>query len=81
MVATCHQRRKEMARAHAKRASYCTCGKVVHGNGGEHMHREMHKRKGDGHYYMTYTAYCERKKLKEMTAHLEKKPFDGGPHF
>jgi len=50
-----------MAQAHAKRASYCTCGKTVHGNGGEWMHAQMHKRKADGHYYMTYSEYCRRR--------------------
>jgi hypothetical protein len=59
-------RRKEMAKAHAKRAWYCTCGKIVHGNGGEHMHREMHARKGDAHYYMTYSDYLLRKAAAEL---------------
>jgi hypothetical protein len=76
MVAANYQRRTEMARAHAKRASYCTCGKVVHGNGGSHMHRAMHKRKDDGHYYMTYSAWCDRQKLKAATVHLPKRPLD-----
>lgn len=54
-------RRLAMRRAHARRASFCTCGKVVHGNGGRTSHRAMHKRKGDSHYYMTPTAYARRR--------------------
>jgi hypothetical protein len=61
-------RRKAMRRAHARRAYCCTCGKIVHGNGGENAHRQMHIRKGEwkrdftgaivndtGHFYMTTT--------------------------
>jgi hypothetical protein len=60
-----NQRRLEMARAHAKRAYHCTCGKKVHGNGARHMHKAMHVRKGEwridsGHYYMTYSEYIHR---------------------
>jgi hypothetical protein len=54
-------RRLAMRRAHAKRAYYCTCGKTVHGNGARSMHREMHIRHSDGHYYMTATEYERRK--------------------
>jgi len=28
-------------------AAYCTCGNVVHGNGGKNSHRAMHKRRND----------------------------------
>ena len=61
-----NQRRLEMARAHAKRAHHCTCGKTVHGNGAEFMHRQSHERKGEwrtvgGHYYMTYIEWMRRK--------------------
>lgn len=55
-------RRLAMRRAHTKHKSYCTCGKVVSGNGGRHAHRAMHERKSDGHYYMTYSEW-ERRRL------------------
>lgn len=32
------------AAGHAKRAYYCTCGKVVHGNGARFQHGAMHNR-------------------------------------
>ena len=68
-----NQRRLEMARAHAKRASYCTCGKVVHGNGGAHHHKASHERKGEwrtdgGHHYMTYSEYMIRQNDAELAA-------------
>ena len=78
--ATSHQRRKEMARAHAKRSYHCTCGKTVHGNGAEFAHKAMHVRKGEwkrdatgavvnehGHYWLTYTAWLEQQKLQART--------------
>lgn len=55
-------RRLAMRRAHVKNKGYCTCGKVVRGNGGIHNHREMHKRLADGHYYMTYSAWLDRQR-------------------
>lgn len=55
-------RRLAMRRAHARRASHCTCGKTVHGNGGRTAHSAMHKRKADGHYFMTATAYENRQR-------------------
>lgn len=59
--ATDSTRRKAMAQAHAKYVNYCTCGKNVSGNGGRYQHSQMHKRKNDGHYYMTYSEYQRRK--------------------
>lgn len=56
-------RRLAMRRAHARRAYHCTCGKTVRGNGGYKMHGAMHKRRQDGNYFMTATAY--EKWLKE----------------
>jgi Ni/Co efflux regulator RcnB len=66
-------RRLAMRRAHARRAYYCTCGKVVHGNGGENSHRQMHVRRGDwkrdftgsvvnehGHTYVVREEYERR---------------------
>lgn len=38
-----------MRRGHTKHRDYCTCGRSVCGNGGRHAHREMHRRKKDGH--------------------------------
>lgn len=55
-------RRLAMRRGHLRNKGYCTCGKVVSGNGGIHSHREMHKRRADGHYFMTYSAWLDRKK-------------------
>lgn len=68
-------RRLAMRRAHARRAYYCTCGKIVYGNGGYAAHQSMHLRKGDwkwrgraiaapdGHFYMTQSEYERRQKL------------------
>lgn len=53
-------RRLAMRRAHARRVSHCTCGKNVAGNGGRTSHSAAHKRRGDGHYYMTYSEYERR---------------------
>lgn len=50
-------RRLAMRRAHTKHKDYCTCGKVVCGNGGKASHREMHERKGDGHHPITEDAW------------------------
>lgn len=55
-------RRLAMRRAHTKHRGYCTCGRVVCGNGGIHNHGQMHKRRKDGHYFMTYSAYMESQK-------------------
>ena len=61
----------ERAKNHVKHKGYCTCGKVVSGNGAIYQHREMHKRRrqwcdpmlidGGGFYYMTYSAWTARK--------------------
>lgn len=45
------------AQAHAKHAFYCTCGKIVSGNGGKYNHRQMHERAGDTHCYITQTSF------------------------
>ena len=52
-------RRLARARAHAKRISYCTCGATPAGNGGRSSHAAMHKRRADGHWYMTYSLWCD----------------------
>lgn len=46
-----------MRRAHTKHKTYCSCGKVVCGNGGRASHRDMHERKGDGHRAMFEDAW------------------------
>lgn len=51
--------RKRMASAHARHASYCSCGKIVHGNGGHYQHRAMHERRGDDHRYVSSRRYEE----------------------
>ena len=48
---------REKAQAHAKHAYFCSCGYVVHGNGARAKHRDMHKRKDDGHSYWSHTAW------------------------
>lgn len=50
-------RRLAMRRAHVKYRYYCTCGRVVCGNGGRASHRTMHVRAGDGHRYITQGAW------------------------
>lgn len=35
----------DKARAHARIAYWCTCGKVVHGNGGKWSHAQKHRRR------------------------------------
>jgi hypothetical protein len=52
--------RLRMRTAHAKYAYYCTCGKVVHGNGGRASHEYMHERKQDGHRFVTERSFRER---------------------
>jgi hypothetical protein len=51
--------RLRMRRAHAKRAYYCTCGKIVHGNGGRASHFDMHERRGDGHHRISGSHWNE----------------------
>lgn len=66
-------RRLAMRRAHARRSYHCTCGKTVHGNGGYKMHSAMHKRRSDGHTYMTATEYERRRKEAAATTNSEQK--------
>jgi hypothetical protein len=37
--------RRARASRHAQRSHYCSCGKIVRGNGGEAAHKEMHLRR------------------------------------
>jgi len=50
-------RRLAIRRAHTKHRDCCTCGMVVHGNGGRYVHTEMHKRRKDGHHAVTWTIW------------------------
>ena len=64
------------ARAHAKRAHHCSCGQIVHGNGGKASHAAMHERNGDGwirdmrpegHHYISREQH--RTKFPEQYTH------------
>lgn len=46
-----------MRRAHTKHKDYCSCGRVVYGNGGRAIHRAMHERKKDGHRPLVEDAW------------------------
>jgi len=46
-----------MRRAHVKHKGFCSCGKVVCGNGGRAAHRDMHERRGDGHRFLVEDAW------------------------
>ena len=52
--------RLRMRRAHANHAHYCSCGKVVNGNGGKAGHEYMHERRKDGHTWLTRAAWLAR---------------------
>jgi hypothetical protein len=49
--------KRESAREHAKHPHYCSCGKVVHGNGAKAAHRAAHERRGDRDRYVTHDAW------------------------
>jgi hypothetical protein len=53
-------RRLAMRRKHATYAHFCSCGRVVFGNGAQASHRAMHERRGDGHHYLIRSAWVER---------------------
>ena len=57
--------RRRMASAHANHEFYCTCGKIVRGNGGRAGHAWMHERRGDGHYYTSSTRWHEIRRWRE----------------
>lgn len=68
--------RRAKARRHAERAHYCSCGKVVWGNGGKSSHAAMHARKGDGyvrgvrpdgHGYISRDAFHQKFPAAETT--------------
>ena len=56
---------KAKARAHAKREHYCSCGKVVWGNGGKSSHAAMHARRHDGFHRITPEVWRARFDTKE----------------
>jgi hypothetical protein len=43
---------RQRASAHAKHPYYCSCGKIVFGNGGKAGHAYMHERRTDGHRWI-----------------------------
>ena len=60
--------RRQRASAHARHGHYCSCGKVVFGNGGKASHEAMHVRRRDwkhgpqgafatGFHWLTHTAW------------------------
>jgi len=49
-------RAKAKARAHAKRAYFCSCGVTVHGNGARFSHANMHARRQDAHHWVSQPA-------------------------
>ncbi len=51
---------RHRARAHARRAYCCSCGRVVHGNGAKHSHRAKHQRAGDTHGYISMEEFDRR---------------------
>lgn len=49
----------QRAKAHARHAYFCSCGKIVHGNGAKAQHKAMHQRDLDGHRWVTSQHYGE----------------------
>jgi hypothetical protein len=66
-------RRLAMRRAHANHASFCSCGKIVHGNGATAMHRAMHKRRNDGHHYLVEDHWRAKVAAGEIISQTGKK--------
>lgn len=58
---------REKAKRHALHKAFCSCGKVPHGNGGKYQHREMHRRRGDGHRYVHETEFRRRERDNDWT--------------
>lgn len=52
-------RRLAMRRAHTKHKGFCTCGKVVAGNGRKN-HLRMHHRRGETHTFLVEDAWNKR---------------------
>jgi hypothetical protein len=43
--------------AHAKHPTYCSCGRLTHGNGARAAHQAMHDRADDGHRRVTQRTF------------------------
>ncbi len=50
---------------HARRAHYCSCGKIVRGNGGQSAHQAAHDRRNETDNFITVDAY--RAKFPEVS--------------
>lgn len=50
-------RARAKATAHARRAHYCTCGVIVHGNGGKSSHAAKHARDGTSNHFVSRDQY------------------------
>lgn len=53
-------RNYKRATAHTKHAHYCSCGRVVFGNGGKAGHGYMHEQRRDGHTWIGRTQWLDR---------------------
>jgi len=63
---------------HAKHGFFCSCGKVVHGNGAKAMHHAMHARKQDGHRYVSRERWlAETDAGRQWTAEYERSRANG----
>ena len=49
--------KKAAAQGHARRAHYCSCGYIIHGNGAKAAHHGKHVRASDGHRWWTMTQW------------------------
>lgn len=51
--------RRRSSMAHAKHGFFCSCGRIVHGNGAKASHRAMHERADDGHRYVIRESFSK----------------------
>lgn len=56
--------RRDIMSAHAKHPHYCSCLRVVFGNGGQAGHAYMHERRGDGHRFVVPDEWARLAKEK-----------------
>lgn len=68
----------EKARQHARRSYHCSCGKVVHGNGGKANHSAMHEARRDHHSFLTPDEYRRRFPNGEPEQYVAGYPHAGG---
>ena len=47
----------------SRHAYFCSCGKVVHGNGGRAGHAYMHEQRKDGHHEVSRSAAMAQRPL------------------